>query len=188
MRSERSTGERPGTRVAVDGGWVVTPDTVFRSGRVVVGGNRIAGVYEHPAESPPVDGRVDAAGRYVLPGLVDLHGDDIERYLFPRSGDRVAVDAALVAADRLTLAAGVTTKFDAVAFENAPEKNRSVETAVEVVDTVARDPGLVADHRVHARCEVTDPESVTVVGEVAGREIVDIVSAKSSVCDLASRR
>ncbi|MFC7194605.1 alpha-D-ribose 1-methylphosphonate 5-triphosphate diphosphatase [Halosimplex aquaticum] len=124
---------------------------------------------------------MDASGEYVLPGLVDLHGDDVERYLCPRSGERVDSTAALATADRLTLAAGVTTKFDAIAFEEAPEKNRSIEGATELLDAVADGAGLAADHRVHARCELTDAASVACVGDLADRPIVDVVSLMAHV-------
>ncbi|WP_123533286.1 alpha-D-ribose 1-methylphosphonate 5-triphosphate diphosphatase [Halosimplex salinum] len=166
-------------RVVVEGGTVVTPDTALEGGRVVLDGDQILAV-DAPADSTDqptgASRRVDATGQVVLPGLIDLHGDDVERYLYPRSGERVDTRMALAAADRLTMAAGVTTKFDAIAFEDAPEKNRSIEGASELLETVAADEGLLADHRVHARCEVTDAASVAAVGDLADRPVVDVVS------------
>ncbi|WP_436927178.1 alpha-D-ribose 1-methylphosphonate 5-triphosphate diphosphatase [Halosimplex amylolyticum] len=173
--------------VVVDGGTVVTPHETHEGGRVVIEGDRIVDVdpTADPAGSPvSAEGatrRIDATGRYVLPGLVDLHGDDVERYLYPRSGERVDPTAALATADRLTLAAGVTTKFDAIAFEDSPEKNRSIEDATELLDAVADGASLAADHRVHARCELTDAASVACVGELADRPIVDVVSLMAHV-------
>jgi len=174
--------------LVVAGGTVVTPDGALDGGRVVVEGDRITAVESDDAvdERAATDGestngsrgvrRIDAADRVVLPGLVDLHGDEVERYRFPRSGERVDAATALATADRLALAAGVTTKFDAIAFEDAPEKNRSIEGATELLEAVADGADLVADHRVHARCEVTDAASVAAVGDLAVRPIVDIVS------------
>ncbi|WP_415381226.1 alpha-D-ribose 1-methylphosphonate 5-triphosphate diphosphatase [Halosimplex sp. TS25] len=174
-------------RVVVDGGTVVTPHQTCEGGRVVIEGDRIVDV--DPAanrEEPPSSGdgaarRIDASGEYVLPGLVDLHGDDVERYLCPRSGERVDPTAALTTADRLTLAAGVTTKFDAIAFEDSPEKNRTIEGATEVLEAVADGAGLGADHRVHARCELTDAASVDCVADLADRPVVDVVSLMAHV-------
>jgi len=54
---------------------------------------------------------IDADGRLVLPGLVDIHGDDIEGHLYPRSGARMKTEMALASADRANVAAGITTKF-----------------------------------------------------------------------------
>ncbi|WP_436910142.1 alpha-D-ribose 1-methylphosphonate 5-triphosphate diphosphatase [Halosimplex marinum] len=174
----------PTEPLVVSGGTVVAPDGALDRGRVVVEGDRIAAVEsaddrtatDDRTAGPGERRRIDAAGRVVLPGLVDLHGDEVERYRFPRSGERVDAATALATADRLALAAGVTTKFDAIAFEDAPEKNRSIEGATELLEAVADGVDLVADHRVHARCEVTDPASVAAVGDLADRPAVDIVS------------
>ncbi|WP_459192009.1 alpha-D-ribose 1-methylphosphonate 5-triphosphate diphosphatase [Halosimplex sp. J119] len=172
-------------RAVVEGGTLVTPRETHQGGRVVIEGGRIADVDADPAETATnaadAARRIDASGKYVLPGLVDLHGDDVERYLCPRSGERADPAVALATSDRLTLAAGVTTKFDAIAFEDAPEKNRSIEGAIELLEAVADGAGLAADHRVHARCEITDPASVACVGDVADRPIVDVVSLMAHV-------
>jgi len=176
--------EASGTgRIVIDGGTVVTPTETIAGGRVRIDGEHITGVEPigDDTDFEPVGERVDASEKVVLPGLIDLHGDDVERYLFPRSGERVDPLTALTASDRLTLAAGVTTKFDAIAFEDAPEKNRSIEGATEVLDAIENSASLVADHRVHARCELTDPASVERVGTLADRSSVDIVSLMAHV-------
>lgn len=181
--TERTDGER----VVLEGGRVVTPEGVLAGGHVAIEGERVVdvgagsnGTGSRRGEGPAAR-RIDADGRVVMPGLVDLHGDDVERYRHPRSGERVDATTALATADRLTLAAGVTTKFDAIALEDAPEKNRSIEGAMELVEAVDEGVGLVADHRVHARCELTDPASVSHVAALADRPAVDVVSLMAHV-------
>ena len=44
---------------------------------------------------------VEAAGCYVLPGIVDIHGDAFERALMPRPGVPVAMGPALDDNDRM---------------------------------------------------------------------------------------
>jgi len=169
------------TRTGIVGGTIVTPDRVLQGGELVLAGERVAAVRATPGDASDLDRRIDAEGRYVIPGLVDLHGDDVERFLSPRSGERIPVRSALRVADRHTIGAGVTTKFDAVAFEDAPEKNRSIDVATDLLDAIEREDGLAADHRFHARCEVTDPASVAEVRDVADRDVVDIVSLMAHV-------
>jgi len=169
------------TRTGIVGGTIVTPDRVLQGGELVLAGERVAAVRATPGDASDLDRRIDAEGRYVIPGLVDLHGDDVERFLSPRSGERIPVRSALRVADRHTIGAGVTTKFDAVAFEDAPEKNRSIDVATDLLDAIEREDGLAADHRFHARCEVTDPASVAGVRDIADRDVVDIVSLMAHV-------
>jgi len=187
-------------RVVVSGGTVVTPDETLDRGRVEIDGDRIAAVSgtvgdqsndrpemttargdEEATPRTDADQVIDASGKLVIPGIVDLHGDDVERYRHPRSGECIDPTAALVTADRLTIAAGVTTKFDAIAVEETPEKNRSIAGAIELLDAVTAGTDLVADHRVHLRCELTDGDSVGRVGTLAERPAVDIVSLMAHV-------
>ncbi|MCX4231429.1 MULTISPECIES: dihydroorotase [Streptomyces] len=61
----------PPADLVVEGGRLVTPDGV-REGTVVVRDGRIAALHA-PGEPLPPGPRLDAHGRYVLPGLIDSH-------------------------------------------------------------------------------------------------------------------
>jgi alpha-D-ribose 1-methylphosphonate 5-triphosphate diphosphatase len=152
---------------------IVTPDGI-RSGHLVVRGDRILGIERQCPR--PVDHTVDARGLVVVPGLVDLHGDELERYVHPRDAARESIDSALTACDRALLAAGITTKCHAIAFEDVPERNRSHDLAAELTARIASGDVGFADHRVHPRCELSDPVSVDAVTELLGRFDVDLVS------------
>jgi len=164
----------PGT-VTITGARVVTPDTVI-DGSVRVEGDQIAAV----GDLDTTGREIDVDGRYVLPGLVDLHGDDIESHLYPRAGARVDTHLALAAADRANLAAGITTKFHAVSFEADEAQDRSPELGREIADALLT-LDTVADHRLHARCEVTQQDSVRAVLEVVDDGHADLVSVMSHI-------
>ena len=158
---------------------VVTPDGSFE-GAVRIEGSRIAAV--GPAVTPAgEDTVVDADGQYLLPGLVDLHGDGIEGQLQPRNGRWMATPMALAAVDRANVAAGVTTKYHAIAFENDPEDGRTTELAAELTGTIQAADSLLADHRVHVRCEVTQAEAVDAAIRDMGHDAVDLVSVMSHI-------
>ncbi|GGN97511.1 MULTISPECIES: alpha-D-ribose 1-methylphosphonate 5-triphosphate diphosphatase [Haloarcula] len=164
--------------VAVVNGRVVTPEAVIEGG-VRVEGDRIAAVGDVDADA--AESVVDAAGRYVLPGLVDLHGDDIESHLFPRSGARMDISMALSSADRSNVAAGITTKFHAVSFERDSSANRSPELATDLTDAITDADRLLVDHRLHARCEVTQEACVDAVSTVVENGDADLVSVMNHV-------
>lgn len=161
--------------VVVENGRVVTPESVVE-GAVRVEDDRIADVGEVDRHADAV---VDARGQVVVPGLVDLHGDDIESHLHPRSGARMDTRMALVSSDRANVGAGITTKFHAISFQEEPEENRSPELATDVTAAVDDATDLVADHRIHARCEVTQAaavEAVETVLEGGGADLVSVMS------------
>ncbi len=167
------------TRTIVENARIVTPTAVER-GCLVVEGSRIAAI---SPDDPQVEAskRVDAGGKYLLPGLVDLHGDDIERHVFPRSEARVPTAAALGTCDRANLSAGITTKFHAVAFEETPTENRSLHLARELHQEIAAAESLLGRHHFHARCEVSDPDCVDAVTDAIADDGVSLVSLMNHV-------
>lgn len=158
---------------------IVTPETVLQ-GSVRIEGDRIAAV--GPDVDPTRgDDIVDADRQYLLPGLIDLHGDDIEGQLQPRNGARMDTAMALGAADRSNVAAGITTKYHAIAFENDPEEGRTTELAAELTEAIEAADSWMADHRLHVRCEVTQEEAVTAAIRDIQRDAVDLVSVMSHI-------
>ncbi|MFB6227577.1 MAG: alpha-D-ribose 1-methylphosphonate 5-triphosphate diphosphatase [Halobacteriales archaeon] len=158
---------------------IVGPQSVFDGYLRLSNGQIDACERGHP--SSQAGHRLDVGQNLVVPGLVDLHGDDIEDQRCPRGDRRVDDRFALSVCDRANLAAGVTTKFHAVAFEDSPGENRSVGGATELVESIRSATGLLADHRVNARCELTDPTSVSAVGAAVEETDVDIVTVQSAL-------
>jgi alpha-D-ribose 1-methylphosphonate 5-triphosphate diphosphatase len=73
----------------------------------------------------------DWEGDYLLPGLIELHTDNLEKHLAPRPGVYWNTDAAFVIHDAQVAAAGITTVFDALAIgsraHNGP-RERGIQT------------------------------------------------------------
>ncbi|RLM64172.1 alpha-D-ribose 1-methylphosphonate 5-triphosphate diphosphatase [Halorubrum sp. Atlit-26R] len=163
-------------------GRVVTPTGVIADGHVVIADDRIVRVGEAPPDPVPRTTVVDVGGRVVLPGLVDLHGDDVERHRAPRTGARVDAGSAVLSADRTNVVAGVTTKFHAIAFEADGEDARSVGEAETLVRAVDAAGDTLADNRVHVRADLSR-ESVDAVERVVaeGDVSVDLLSVMRHV-------
>lgn len=162
---------------------VILNARVVTTDRVVEGGVRIEGdrVVDIGAVDDDADKYIEANGRLVLPGLIDLHGDDIEGHLHPRSGARMSLSMALTTADRANISAGITTKFHAISFELDKEADRSPELAGLLTDAITGSKSLLVDHRLHARCEVTQQECVNAVLNVIENGDADIVSVMSHI-------
>jgi alpha-D-ribose 1-methylphosphonate 5-triphosphate diphosphatase len=174
MSSTTQTSEES---VAVIGGRVVTPERVIEGG-VRIEGDRIVDIGTVDGDADTV---IEADGRLVIPGLIDLHGDDIEGHLHPRSGARMALPIALASADRANISAGITTKFHAISFERDEDEDRSPELAATLTDAIVGADDLLADHRLHARCEVTQKRCVEAVLEVVENGDANLVSVMSHI-------
>lgn len=116
-----------------------------------------------------VGGRVeiDFEGDYLLPGLIDLHTDNMEHHFQPRPGVRwPSTLSAVLAHDWQMLGAGVTTVLDALSlgdYDSGGARTAMLDAAITGL-TEAREAGLVkADHYLHFRCELSDPALLAIV-------------------------
>lgn len=100
---------------------------------------------------------IDLAGRLLLPGMIDLHCDALEKEVEPRPGVYFPLDFACAQADKRNAAAGITTVFHALSFANHELGVRNNAFAAEIARAVhGWRPHALVDNRVHARYEVTD--------------------------------
>lgn len=133
---------------------VVAPDAVLDHGTVVVRDGRIA---EVDTGRSHVAAAIDFAGDYLLPGLVDLHTDNLEKHMMPRVKVPWPANAAIIAHDRQVLAAGITTVLDSLAVGDVWPDGDRVKTfsdAVSAWDRARRGRVFKARHALHLRCEV----------------------------------
>ena len=158
---------------------VVLPDRVIEGGTVAVEAGRIAAI--EPRSYPVSSGAIDLDGRFLLPGIVDLHSDGFEREIAPRPGGDFDPLFALAHYDRKLAAAGVTTQFHGIYFANQAGFGRSVEHGIHsarAVHAYAAAPHRLIEHRVLHRLDIRTPGALdgllTVLDEspVAGPELV----------------
>ncbi|MEM9855394.1 MAG: alpha-D-ribose 1-methylphosphonate 5-triphosphate diphosphatase, partial [Pseudomonadota bacterium] len=114
-------------------------------------------------------GAVDCAGELVLPGLVELHTDNVERHIEPRPDVDWPHLPALIAHDAELSSTGITTVFDAmrVGSIHSSGKARYVDYARKLADELlaARAEGVFKiSHYLHLRAEIC---SETLLDELA---------------------
>lgn len=119
----------------------------------------------------------DLRGAFLLPGLVDLHGDALEKEVEPRPGAIFPLEHAVAQADLRAAASGVTTAYHAVAFAGGELGVRSPELAAKIVRIIAgRGARSLVENRVHCRYEITDAASADIVIELLGEGDVSLLS------------
>ena len=153
---------------------VMRDDVVHGSLHVLAG--RIADV---DATRAVTAGATDLEGDYLIPGLVELHTDVLEKHAFPRPSARWPELAAVVAHDGQLVAAGITTVLDSLAIGYVYDGGQRARNPLPLIAAIeqARAGGLLkADHLLHLRCEVSTEHVVTDFTPHAGHPLVRLVS------------
>ena len=89
---------------------VVTPSEDFQ-GTLVVEDGRIRNVDTGKSD---VRSAIDCEGDILMPGIIDLHTDNLEKHFQPRQGVTWDAVGAAIAHDGQVAAAGITTVFDSL--------------------------------------------------------------------------
>jgi alpha-D-ribose 1-methylphosphonate 5-triphosphate diphosphatase len=154
---------------------IVTATDAF-SGTVVMRDGLIAAIDRGRVTAA---GAIDLDGDYVLPGLVELHTDNLEKHVAPRPGVRWPIRAAVLAHDAQIAAAGITTVFDALTIcegRDNPVRAEMLQDAADAVGATQAAGHLRAEHFLHIRCEVGHEAVVDVFRPFLDNELVGLVS------------
>lgn len=137
---------------------VVLPDEVLERATVRIEDGIIAAIEAGPLSSATEEAvTVDAGGAYLMPGVVDLHNDNLEFEINPRPNANIPLPLALATMERRLASCGVTTEFHAVAFMEWPKGKRTVadaEATAAYLARVERDPSRAVRHRALHRLEI----------------------------------
>lgn len=127
-------------------------------------------------------GAVNCEGDYVVPGLVELHTDNLERHLSPRPGVAWPHNAAIAAHDAELASTGITTVFDAVRLgfiEHSSTRNVMAPYARSMVSEIltAREHGLLKiSHHIHLRAEICSNSLADELDEFGPEDRIGIIS------------
>jgi len=122
---------------------------------------------------------VDVEGDYIVPGLVELHTDNLEKHFSPRPKVTWPGQPAVVAHDAQLVAAGITTVFDAVALGDVNEGSQRIENLhlmLDAINAAMQKNILRAEHFLHLRCEVCHPDVVNLFSPLVDKGLVKLVS------------
>jgi alpha-D-ribose 1-methylphosphonate 5-triphosphate diphosphatase len=137
------------------GGTAILPDRLLDGARIVIEDGTIVDV-----SSQPGHGRsLDTTGLLMTAGLIDVHSDGLEREIQPRAGVELSADLALAGFEGRLRAAGITTVFHGVAFEENRTWSRSLALAHRSYDAIEarRAEGSNAvDHQILHRLDARD--------------------------------
>ena len=154
---------------------LVLPGEVL-PGTLVIRGESIAEI--QPGRSHLPSAR-DLEEDYLIPGVVDVHTDNLERQVQPRQNARWPSRSAMIAHDAQCAAAGVTTVFDALCVGDLGFDQGRGQTFLDGVadlDALAETGVLRSEHFLHLRCEMPAADMKPALESVADHPRVRMVS------------
>jgi alpha-D-ribose 1-methylphosphonate 5-triphosphate diphosphatase len=154
---------------------LVLGDTILE-GSIALRGDRIGAV---DSGRSGVAAAVDMEGDFLIPGVVDVHTDNLERQVQPRSNARWPSRSAMLAHDAQCAVAGVTSVLDALCIGDLgfdKDRIKTFQDGVVDLDALA-DAGLLkSEHFLHLRCEVPARDVLTLFDPVAAHPRVRMIS------------
>ncbi|MGH8018844.1 MAG: alpha-D-ribose 1-methylphosphonate 5-triphosphate diphosphatase, partial [Opitutaceae bacterium] len=173
------------SRRLIQNATIVSPDRVLPNASLLIENGRIAAfgaTRELQIDDAAGVEVIDVGGNYLLPGLIDLHTDTLEKEITPRPAADFPIDIAVQELDRKLVGCGITTVYHSLHFGylEAEHNNRSRYTRRDVVDNVR---AMAASHtlaktRIHVRFEIAGhgPRVRDLVCALIDEGVVDLLS------------
>jgi len=146
-------------RIKLTDAEIVTPSGIIH-GDIVIADQRIQSIVpsgEHSPGQVSFEGEVvSASGMYVLPGLVDIHCDAIEKEVQPRPNTLFPLELALYEMEKKLAACGITTMYHSLSL-GVGLSLRGDDLMMRMVELICRyrEQRAMIRHRIHLRYEVT---------------------------------
>lgn len=121
----------------------------------------------------------DGGGDYLMPGLIELHTDNLEKCMSPRPGIHWPLEAAAVYHDRDLASAGVTTVCDAIAIGDAAPGSLRLTQFTPMIDVICQGQAagrFAVEHLLHLRCELSFEKVYDVTERYADNPLLSIIS------------
>lgn len=149
------------SRLIVTNATAVLPNQILTDATIVCEDGVIVEVDDSRKSVAFEPHRIDARGALCIPGLVDTHSDGLERERFPRPSVDLGARFPVRSFEGRVRAAGITTMFHGIGFEEDEKNLRSVTLANEWSDeleTYRASGRALVDHRILYRLDARDPD------------------------------
>jgi alpha-D-ribose 1-methylphosphonate 5-triphosphate diphosphatase len=169
--------------IVITGCKLVLPDSTTE-GTVWIEDGRIVRVETGASGHNPVDLARDgsfvllhAEGSYLLPGLIDLHSDAIEKEIQPRPNTHFPLAMSHFELEKKLAGCGITTMYHAISLSDGVgvRSNDTVREIAHAITTFRKKTALIR-HRIHLRYELTNLEGISLVNDMMEQDLIDLLS------------
>lgn len=165
--------------IEIKNGRIVTPTEVIEGKSLLIENGRIFDICESDGRAEKV---INAHGRYVMPGFIDVHADKVEKIINPRPTAVFDFELGLKEVEKELLQQGITTIFHSFSMY----KDRAFgQCLLRTKDNVSKMAELIADlhnrdhlihHRCHLRLEIDNLEVYDIAKAMMDKNLVNEIS------------
>ena len=152
---------------------LVLPDAVAENSSLLIEDGFISAIEPDGTEKTAIS---DLRGAILMPGMIDLHCDALEKEIEPRPNVLFPLDFAMAQADRRNAQAGITTVFHALSFAHGELGVRNRNMAAEIARQAHTYGQVMVDNRIHGRYEITDEESLPILCDLIEEGTLGLIS------------
>lgn len=159
----------------------LTPDGWQRFDAITLENGVIKSFDIQPSEEHYI---INGESCYLLPGIIDIHGDAFERQITPRAGTVLPLDLAIAANDNSLIGAGITTFFYSITdgFEPGPRSRATVRSLLHVIEKLR--PRLSCNSFIHIRHENVNTDDHDELMQWLRERRIDLLSLNNHLPDL----
>lgn len=166
--------------IVIKNGRLVLPDMIVDGKYLLIEGDRIQAISDTMPEQPAKV--INAHGRFVTPGFIDIHSDRIEQFILPRPTAQFDFELALKECERELLHQGITTMYHSLSLYKDERFGKSPLRTLESVQKMAE---LIRDihnrfhllhHRFHLRIEIDNLDAYDIARDMIAQGLVHEIS------------
>ncbi|MGL4862022.1 MAG: alpha-D-ribose 1-methylphosphonate 5-triphosphate diphosphatase [Cetobacterium sp.] len=171
-------------KTCIYNGKIVTPEKIIE-GMIYINEGKIEKIVE--GKIPLLEDYykiIDAAGKWVLPGIIDCHSDAVELELQPRPTSIFSMNIAFGELEKKLIASGITTMYHSLSISKSifgEEKVKKYYRTPKGVDELSswiqknRENSLI-NHKLHIRYEIDNIEGTEQIKDLIKDGRVDQLS------------
>ncbi len=165
----------------------MTTETILTHARIVTADEVIDGtlllrdgmIHALEPGRSAVPGGIDCGGDYLIPGMIELHTDNLDKHIAPRPKVHWPAESAVIAHDAQIATSGITTVFDSIAIgdiHHASDRLKTLGAMAEGLASCHQHNMLRAEHFLHLRCEISHGDLLPHLTELAEHPRLRLIS------------
>ncbi|ODA42411.1 alpha-D-ribose 1-methylphosphonate 5-triphosphate diphosphatase [Desulfosporosinus sp. BG] len=166
-------------KVCIHNAQIILPEKIVK-GHIMIDGQRISEVAE--SIFPKVKGNpdltvIDAEGCYVMPGMIDLHSDAIEKEIQPRPNTLFPIDMAFYELEKKLAVCGITTMYHSLSLSDewGVRNKDMVVGVINSINRLKRTRSMI-NHKIHLRYELTFLAGINILESLIKDKSIDFMS------------